>query len=57
LRIINGIIILSEFDEVLKMEFWMFDFGWIPTVVDLVRVRPKNIYCISKIQLSSYSGK
>jgi hypothetical protein len=27
------------------MEFCKFDFGWTPTVVNLVGVHPKNIYC------------
>jgi hypothetical protein len=39
----KSIIISSKYDEF--CDFWKFDFGWTSTVVDLVGVYPKNIYC------------
>jgi hypothetical protein len=37
-------IISSKYGEF--CDFWNSDFGWTPTVVDLVGIHPKNIYCV-----------
>jgi hypothetical protein len=43
----KSIIISSKYGEF--GDFWNSDFGWTPTVLNLVGVRPKNIYCVEPI--------
>jgi hypothetical protein len=43
----KSIIISSKFGEIFEFcDFWNLDFGWTPTVVDLVGVHPKTLYCV-----------
>jgi hypothetical protein len=43
----KSIIISSKYGEF--CDFWNSDFGWTPTLVNLVEVHPKNIYGVQML--------